>query len=193
METCPGALRETPGNERGLTMIELIVVLGILSVGFALAIPVTRSMVRNATGDSAVVATTSFLEAVRNRAVAERRNMQLTIGTDTIVVERIEVPSGTLTEVDQFILEGGSEFIRFISTLPDTPDAFGGTGDVNWTGPGPVMFTSDGSLIDSAGDVTNGTIYVGRDGDWETQRAVTVFGVTGVMRTWKWRGSEWQR
>jgi type II secretory pathway pseudopilin PulG len=193
MSISPGAHSETPGAERGLTMIELIVVLGILIIGFALAIPVTMAMVRNARSDSAALATSAFLEAARNRAVAERRNMQLTFGANNILVQRVEVPGGALTTVDQLTLEGEEEFDRFIPGLPDTPDAFGGAGDVNWTGPGPVMFTSDGSLIDAAGDVTNGTVFVGREGSPETQRAVTIFGVTGVMRTWKWRGTVWQR
>ena len=55
------------------------------------------------------------------------------------------------------------------------------------------MFTSDGSLIDSAGDPTNGTIFVERPDHPETARAVTISGVTGMMSTWKWRGQAWQR
>ena len=55
------------------------------------------------------------------------------------------------------------------------------------------MFTSDGSLIDGAGDVTNGTIFVANPQVPETARAVTIAGVTGMLRSWKWRGSEWMR
>jgi type II secretory pathway pseudopilin PulG len=183
-------------SQRGITLIELLVVAAIVMVGFAVAIPVTRSMVTNASGDSQVVATAAFLEAVRNRAVAERRNMRLTItaGTNSILVQRQEVPSNLLTTVDQFTLENSARFVRIISTLPDTPDAFGGGGDVNWgAAVPPIMFTSDGSLIDSAGDPQNGTIYIARPGFPETQRAVTVFGVTGLLRAWKWRGTQWQQ
>ncbi len=57
----------------------------------------------------------------------------------------------------------------------------------------PVMFTSDGSLIDTAGDVINGTIFIVKPGSLETARAVTIWGVTGLMRTWKWRGSQWMQ
>jgi hypothetical protein len=55
----------------------------------------------------------------------------------------------------------------------------------------PVMFTSDGSLVDNNGDVVNGTIFVGVPSQPQTARAVTVFGVTGLTRTWKWRGNKW--
>ena len=53
------------------------------------------------------------------------------------------------------------------------------------------MFTSDGSLIDSAGDIVNGTIFVAMPNQVDTARAVTIFGVTGLTRAWKWRGRKW--
>ncbi len=184
-------------SQRGITLIELIVVAAIVMVGFAVAIPVTRSMVTNATGDSAVVATAAFLEAVRNRAVAERRNMVLTIAENTnfIVVQRQEVPSGTLTTLDRFTLENSERFVRIVANPTGTPAEIFGSAGVNWDSGSvtPMMFTSDGSLIDSAGDPRNGTIYVARPGFPETQRAVTIFGTTGLLRAWKLRGNQWQR
>ena len=60
-----------------------------------------------------------------------------------------------------------------------------------FTGTAPVMFTSDGSLVDSNGDVVNGSIFFGVPGQPLTQRAVTIFGVTGLTRNWKWRGGQW--
>jgi hypothetical protein len=75
--------------------------------------------------------------------------------------------------------------------MPDTPDAFGGSVATNFSGTPPVMFTSDGSLVDSNGDVVNGTVFFGVAGQPLTARAVTIFGVTGLTRTWKWRGSQW--
>ncbi len=181
-----------PASQQGFTLLEAITVTAIIMVGAAMAIPVTMAMVNNARGDSAMVVTATFLETTRNRAVAERRNLQISFPTNnTIQVDRIEVPSGLLTTISSMTLEGGEEFTRM--GLPDTPDAFGGAGAVNFTGVAPVMFTSDGSFIDSAGDVTNATIFVARPGVPETGRAVTIWGVTGLMRTWKWRGTLWQQ
>jgi hypothetical protein len=148
-------------------------------------------MVNDARGDSAAVMTSTFLQSIRNRAVAERRNMQLTFNNDNIVVQRIEVPSGALTPVDTLRLESGEQFI-----LPSgVPIVTGWPGTAGWNFNGavmPVMFTSDGSLIDSAGDVRNGSIYVGRPGFIDTQRAITIWGVTGMVRTFRWRGSAWR-
>jgi hypothetical protein len=167
--------------------MEMITVMALVMVGAAMAIPVTMSMVQNARGDSAMVATATFLESVRDRAVAERRNMQFSFpNNNTIVVERIEVPSGLLTEVNRLVLESGEEWNRAAGVI-NPPGSVGG-GAINFTGVAPVMFTSDGSLIDSAGDVTNATIFIGKPGSIETQRAVAIWGVTGVLRSWKWSG-----
>ena len=67
------------------------------------------------------------MQSARNRAVAERRNIVLTFVSDTrMQLERVEVPSGTLTVLDELILEGDNEFVQ-LAGLPDTPDAFGAT------------------------------------------------------------------
>lgn len=175
----------------GYTLVEMIIVAAIVVTGAVVAIPVTTRMVSNAKGDSAQVMTATFLEGGRNRAVAERRNVELTItSSSSMQFERIEVPSGVRTVVAELQLEGGAEFVRDPS-LPDTPDLFGGVDAINFSGAAPVMFTSDGSLIDAAGDVTNGTIFIANPDALETARAITISGVSGLLRSWKWRGSSW--
>jgi prepilin-type N-terminal cleavage/methylation domain-containing protein len=183
---------EFTSPQRGFSLLEMITVIAIIAVGSAMAIPVTMAMVNNARGDSAMVMTATFLEAARNRAVGERRNIQVSFPANNVIqIDRIEVPSGLLTTLSTLTLENGEEFTRM--GVPDTPDALGGAAAINFTGAQPVMFTSDGSFIDAAGDVTNGTIYVARPGDVTTVRAVTIWGVTGMLRTWKWRGTLWQQ
>jgi Tfp pilus assembly protein FimT len=168
----------------------MIIVCALIGVGSAVVIPVTMRMVNDARGDSAALMTATFLEAARNRAVAERRNMQLTFNDDDIVVQRIEVPSGVLTTVDQLQLESSERFNRAagVTAVPGFP----GAGNLVLTGTAPHMFTSDGSLIDSQGDVSNAVIYLGRPGFIETQRAITIWGVTGALNTFRWSGSQWR-
>jgi hypothetical protein len=107
-----------------------------------------------------------------------------------IQISRVEVPSGSLTLILDAALENGQQFLKF-NGIPDTPDAFGNATAIQFTGQGPWMFTSDGSFIDSNGDVSNGTIFLGVPNQVMTARAVTVFGVTGLLRTWRWRGTKW--
>lgn len=188
---CAAPATTPRATDAGFTLTEMLVVVALLAIGFAVAIPVTMDAVTRAKNDSSVVVAHTFIDAARDRAVAERRNVELTfIAPNRIVMERIEVPSGIKTVVGELRLEGAQEFRKFPG-VPDTPDAFGASAAIDFTGTMPVMFTSDGSLIDSAGDVTNGTIFLGVPDRPETARAVTVFGVTGMLRTWKWRGIEW--
>lgn len=179
-------------SPHGFTLSEMIVVAAIVMVGSAVAIPVTVRMVNNARGDSAVVVTAQFLETARNRAVAERRNIQVTFPTDnTVQIDRVEVPGGALTLISTLTLEGDQEFAR--EGLPNIPGTAANPDAISFTGVEPVMFTSDGSLIDSQGDVVNGTIYIVKPGSLDTGRAVAIWGVTGLLRTWKWRGSGWMQ
>jgi hypothetical protein len=75
--------------------------------------------------------------------------------------------------------------------MPDTPDLFGNASALDFDGPATHMFTSDGSFTDSAGDISNGTIFIGRGSDTDTGRAITIFGATGMMRSWKRTGIKW--
>lgn len=190
----PSGARRGPGcrpTDAGFTLAELIVVVAVIAVGFAVAIPVTMDMVTRAKNDSSVVVAQTFIDAAHDRAVAERRNIELTfVAPNRILMERIEVPTNAKTLVGEMQLESGQEFLKY-GGVGDTPDAFGSATAVSFTGTMPVMFTSDGSLIDSAGDVTNGTIFMGVPDHPETARAITIYGMTGMVRTWKWRGASW--
>jgi Tfp pilus assembly protein FimT len=178
-------------SQLGYTLMEMFIVAGIVMVGSAVAIPVTMQMVRSSRGDSALILTSTFLRTARGRAIAERRNIRLTFTDNTIVAERVEVPSGDLTVVDTLLLEDGYVFER--DELPNTPDKFSvAAGDaVDFTGDEPVMFTSDGSLLDAAGDVTNGVLFMSKPNAEDQGRAVAIWGTTGMIRGWRWGGSEW--
>lgn len=160
----------------------------LIAIVGAMAVPVASAFLQSNNADSSLVATQRAIAAARDRAVAERRNIQLDfIIPNRIRHSRVEVPSGTLTMVAEFTLENGQELVKFLD-IPDTPDGFGADSYAAFGGVSPVMFTSDGSLIDAAGDVVNGSVYVGMPGQPDTQRAVTIFGVSGLTRAWKWSG-----
>lgn len=179
----------------GFSLIELMVVASIAAILVGIAVPVTDAFVRAARADSSVSAATNAIDMAHDRAVSERRNYVLDfVAPNRIRLMRQEIDSAGVvidtTQVEQFILEGGQTFLKFTG-IPDTPDAFGATSATTFTGTLPVMFTSDGSLVDSNGDVVNGSIFFGVPGQPLTARAVTIFGVTGLTHNWKWRGSRW--
>lgn len=183
-------------GESGFTLLEVIVVATLLAIVGAMVVPLSDSVIRSTKSDSSVSAAVIAIGAARDRAVAERRNIELNfVLPNRIRLVRQDINAvgsviGTTT-VDEFLLENGMQIYKFSGAI-DTPDAFGATSATTFTGTPPVMFTSDGSLVDSNGDVVNGTVFVGIPGQYASARAITIFGVTGFTRTWKWRGTQWQ-
>lgn len=187
--------RPAAGPAAGFSMIELLLVVGIATVLAAIAVPVSSQYIKWARADSSNEATVRSIATARNRAIAERRNIELTLINPNIVrLERENIDSTGATTGKSTILEvmldNGQQFLKF-SGVPDTPDAFGNTTAITFGGTAPYMFASDGTFIDSSGDVVNGTILIGVPNQKETARAVTVFGASGLLRSWKWRGSSW--
>jgi prepilin-type N-terminal cleavage/methylation domain-containing protein len=178
-------------RDAGYTLVEIMVVVALIAVVAAISVPISGVMISRARADSASIQAVTWLEGARNRAVAERRNFQVTFDTETnrIRIDRVE-PDLEPTLIADYQLEEGLEFMQF-EDAPDTPDLFGNESDVELEGDTPHMFTSDGSFIDANGDPANGTLFMGKSGQPETARAVTIFGATGVIRTWKLAGTTW--
>ena len=48
-------------------------------------------------------------------------------------------------------------------------------------------------LTDVNGNAINGTVFLGEPGKPITSRALTVFGPTATIRTYRWNGAAWRR
>jgi hypothetical protein len=75
--------------------------------------------------------------------------------------------------------------------MGDTPDQFGGAGAIAFGSSPERLLTSEGTLVDSSGDVLNGTLFLAIPGDRTSARAITIFGATALFRTWRWDGRRW--
>jgi prepilin-type N-terminal cleavage/methylation domain-containing protein len=177
-------------SDAGMSMMEMVIVLALISVVCASAIGVTADFLRQAKADSTLLAALNGIQIARNRAVGERRYFQVSFLTpNRIQVTRIET-TGATTAISDTYLENGQSYQLFAG-LPDTPDRFGKASAVDFGTTPTIRFTSDASLLDASGDVVNGTVFFGETGKPSTARAITIFGGTGLIRTWKWNGLAW--
>jgi prepilin-type N-terminal cleavage/methylation domain-containing protein len=175
----------------GFSLIEMMIVVAVIAVLAGVSVPVTAGMISRARAQSAGAVAETWLESARNRAVAERRNFHVTFNlvNNHVVIAR-EEPDDTLTPIADYAFEEGLEYFKFTGS-PDTPDQFGNASEVDIEGDAPYMFTSDGSFMDANGDPVNGTIFLGKPNQPETGRAITIFGATGLIRTWKLGATSW--
>jgi prepilin-type N-terminal cleavage/methylation domain-containing protein len=188
----PGRAPHGARAERGFTLLELLLVMSIAVTITVIAAATIGNTVKSSQADGGLSQVEAALQTARELSISERRNMELDfVGTDTVQIIRHEVPGPDTTMIRSIQLEGGFTY-TLTSGVPDTPDAFGNGEAVSISSEAtPPMFTTDGSLIDSNGDVTNATLFIGKPGDPLSARAVSIFGPTGALRLWSWNGQEW--
>ena len=183
-------LRPAHPAERGFTLIELMMVVAIAGVCFATAVAVSPQFVRGAKADSGTAQALDALRAARETAISQRRNIQIQfVGTSQIQILRVIIPGGDTTLLRTVDLESRMRFM-LVPGVPDTPDAFGRTAAASF-GSTTRMFTSEGTFVNAAGDPMNGTLFLAVPDVPNTARAITFFGPTALLRTWRWDGSKW--
>jgi len=191
-------------QEHGFTMSELMLAVAIGMIVMGMAMGGVSGMLKTTKADGGLATAASGLRAAREAAIGNRRNVRVIFTANTITNLRIEYCAGSctpaLTTVRTTVLEGRVVF-RPPTGISADPDGFGNaaTDGINLGGgtctsassTACPMFTTDGSFINSTGDVQNGTIFLGVPNDVITTRAITIFGPTGAMRLWKWDGRAW--
>ena len=162
---------------------------GISIMGFSQAATSMR-------GDNGMVQVMSQLRMARDLAINQRRTMEVEfLAPNEIRIVRQDIPAGT-TLMNQFFLEGTVQFLQFPG-VPDTPDGFGDSDEVDFSGANQFGFVGDGMLVDLsnpavAGTPISGTVFLGVPNQPASARAVTVFGGTGRVRGYTWIASEWR-
>ena len=186
----------TRTNDYGFSLVELMVVVGlvgVLAVGATIMMP---GLVNQSRADSSASVALNTLRLARDRAIGDRRNMELVFTAPKhIQVTRDGIAGEANATIIDAYLDSDLTFLSFTG-MGDTPDGFGLTnkpiafGSTAGVVPA-LMFTSEGTLVDATGDTINGTLFLGAPGDTSTARAVTIFGPTALLRQWKWNGKEW--
>jgi type II secretory pathway pseudopilin PulG len=187
----PGRAPRADGDH-GFTMVEIMATLGLVMVVLAIAVGFYPPAVATIQGDADMRILNWQLKLAREVAINQRRSVQLVfIPPNQVQVVRNDIPAGT-TVVSTAVLEHNTRFHLFAGQ-PDTPDGFGRPSAIWFSGAASVMFTADGMLTDPAGNPVNGSIFMGQPGRPLTSRALTVFGPTATIRTYRWNGTQWRR
>jgi prepilin-type N-terminal cleavage/methylation domain-containing protein len=186
-------------RDAGFSMIEVLMVLALMGIIMAMSILMTRTTLNAAKGDGAMQSVMGILRAARERAIADRRNIEVHFpNTNTITIYRREVvgttETGATTLLDTLVLENGVKFTAPASTYIslDTPDGFGNGGALVFGSAVTYIFTSEGTFVDQSGEPLNGTVFLGRANDPLAARAVTIFGPTALLHGYRWNGRAWQ-
>lgn len=159
-------------------------VLGIGLGGFSTALNTIR-------GDATMNIVHWQLKMARETAINQRRSVEVQFAPPNFMsVVRRNIPTGT-TVLSTAVLEHQTQFYVFTS-IPDTPDSFGRASAIDFGAATAVMFNSEGQLVDQAGAIINGTVFTGKPGTPMTARALTVFGPTSAISTYRWNGAQWR-
>lgn len=183
-------------NERGFTIIELLVSIAIIAILAGVGVGVTTTVVRMTRGETGAQQLDGFLKRHREMAVGRRRDIEIRfLPPNQVQSAQRAVPDPPAvtpapTVLETLTFEGTIEYRQFAG-LPDTPNLFGNGAAVALGGAVPVMFSSEGALIDAAGNPVNATVSLGIDGDPLSATAVTVLGATATIERWRWDGTRW--
>ncbi|MGC2765469.1 MAG: prepilin-type N-terminal cleavage/methylation domain-containing protein [Candidatus Acidiferrum sp.] len=196
-------MKKTIRTERGFTLLETVVVIGVMMVLMGIAIIQSFGSMESYQVNSAQDVVVSQLRVARQLAITNRRTVQVWIDTSPESDGHYHVkyqvqPAPQTNEVAgpivsvpmpgtaQFILETG---------VPDTPMAFGNSapvfiGNPPVSGGPPIMqFNPTGTFTDNTGtNVIYGTVFIGVPNKMATARAVTIMGGTGRVRAYTYAG-----
>ena len=176
----------------GFSLIEVLVVLALSMTVLAITVGFFRAALNTFQGDADMRIVEWQLKLARETAINQRRSVEIRFtNPNLITVLRHNIPNGT-TVISTIYLEHNTKFMIFPGA-PDTPDAFGNAAPVFFNNAAAVMFTSDGMFTDQTGTPVNGTVFFGQPGRHTTARALTVFGPTARIRTFRWNGTQWRQ
>lgn len=182
------------GEERGFSMIELLIVVLVLMIVSGMAIIQLSPTLQQQQANAAMIEIASELRQARELAMTERRNIQVSFpANNQITLTRMNLPLGQ-SVLTTLPIQAPATFMLTAGT-PDTPDGFGNAGAIEFgnvvNGPPTMLFQSDGTFVDTNGNLLNGTVFIGIPNVPTAARAVTIVGATGRIRMYKANPTGW--
>jgi Tfp pilus assembly protein FimT len=196
---------------RGFSLLEMMIVICVLMIVGGISFMALQPALRDAKVNQAFESAMMPLRVARQRAIAERKQYIVCYGiappagaltpivptAQSIQTFRWDVGTAlsAATQVTAVTLPMDINF-QVLAGLPNAPatvpDGFGNAttaldfdqavaGAIN----NQVMFMPDGSAHDVNGNLNSGILYLARNGDLYSSRAVTLYGATGRIRGWR--------
>lgn len=196
-------------SDSGFTLVELFAVIALMACGTAMLVMVTQGVSKLGKADSGSKQVAAVLRGAREEAISKRRNIKVSFdltGTGTgmaMVVSRQEYTwtAGAVTGTNDVVekrvaLESGVQFLKFagITAYPITgfPTSASAVTFTQVSSVPTVVFTPEGYAQDPVTGVpTDGTMFLGRTNEFESARAVTLTGVTGLLERWQYNRTAW--
>jgi Tfp pilus assembly protein FimT len=188
---------------RGFTLFELMVAVSVFIVVTAIAFTSLAPAIRDSRINGAYNLTLEKMRQARSLAIENRKTYLLTFNPPGLPggfhgIQINQLNAGTVGQVyDQVpVLLPQDVHFQVIPGVPNTnaaaPDNMG-TGataiqfdiGVNGGTLNQIYFFPDGSARDINNNINNGIVYLARDGDLYSSRAVTLYGAAGRVRGWR--------
>ncbi len=195
-------------TQSGFSLVELLVVTIVIAIMAAFAQLSMRPLLNQAHVTNAYNTTLMALRLGREKAIEEKGAYQVTFNSPSagaITVAPVTsamaacggsggatVWSGAQTYNYYLPSDVSFQIIPGVPTGPTaTPDGFGIAAyaiDFDQLAGGnssSVIFCADGSAQDTNGNFNNGVVYMARNAELYSSRAITLWGLTGRLRGWK--------
>lgn len=189
----------TRNGQHGFSLLEMMTVVAIIFILVAMAIININGALPGQQSAAGLNAAVAVFRHGRDSAISERRYYELYVPSvnppNQIGLERIEEPSGTATSLPVTTLPAPAQFglDPSITVAPESGLAapstcsnglcFGGTPTQTWQ--------PDGTFIQANGQTLTAVVYVMVPNNPTAQRAFTILGSTGRIRTYRWTGNQW--
>jgi prepilin-type N-terminal cleavage/methylation domain-containing protein len=182
-------------SEQGFTLIEMMVTVLLIGIVSSMAVFQIAAVRPGMIADGAMRSIMAQLNYARDLALTTRREIRVEFDVEHNQMRLLRMPPPDEEDEDPVTVstvtfEGGVKF-DLVPGAGD-PDGFGHASAVDFQSD-PVMFTTDGTLVDNNRSPVNGTVFVMIPNNETSYRAVTVLGSVGRVRGYRWTGAIWMR
>ena len=201
-----------PSRESGFSLLEMMIVCCLFLIVGGMTFMAVQPVLKDARANQAFEDALRPLRSARQRAITERKQYIVCFGVATPAEALTPLGAPTVQSIQLFRWDAGTAIsaavqltnnklptdmlFQTVAGIPTNvatvPDGFGNGAtaidfDQNVAGAirNQVMFMPDGSAHDINGNLNSGVIYVGRNADLYSSRAVTLYGATGRIRGWR--------